>query len=178
MSKKDGQLTQLSLTPLILIMLVPLVVLARPSVAANTPGKLVQELAQAAHNGDIKGFLANMSADTQLAMAGAEATESKLLQAQRDFLATLDERFGKWLQGQQPIIADRKTTLSRFVNIELIGVEQKTSNEARLRLKTITKGSGGRIATQEDTFPAVEERGQWKLELTDLTRGLTQTAAQ
>jgi hypothetical protein len=154
------------------VLLASLVVLTSPAVAASTPGELVQELTRAAHSSDIEGFLAAMSADTRHAMADAVAARSTLVAAQKDFLAALDERFGVGpTGGGQSPIADRKTVLSRFVDIELIGVEQKTANEARLRLKTITKGSGDRIVTKEDTFPAVEESGEWKLDLTDLTRG-------
>src|SRR5262245_45978083 len=53
--------------------LVPLVAFASSAVAANTPEVLVQELAQAAHNGDERGFLSNMSVETQRAMADADA---------------------------------------------------------------------------------------------------------
>ena len=72
-----------------------LVVLATPASAANTPEALVQELSQAAHNGDEKGFLANVSGDTQRALAEADATRPKLVDAQRDFQTALDEHFGK-----------------------------------------------------------------------------------
>jgi hypothetical protein len=164
----------------IIVLLASLVVLTSPAVAASTPGDLVQELTRAAHSSDIEGFLAAMSADTRHAMAEAEAARSTFVAAQKDFLAALDERFGVGPTGggQSPIAADRKTVLSRFVDIELIGVDQKTANEARLRLKTVTKGSGDRIVTEEDTFPAVEESGEWKLDLTGLTRGRIQIADQ
>src|SRR5262249_4314501 len=130
---------------------------------------------QAAHNGDERGFLANMSGETQRAMANADAAGSKLIQAQNDFQTALDERFGQGEgRGEQPRIADRKTVLSRLVNIELIGVEQKTPTEARLRLKTISKGATDRTVTEEDALPAVKEGDEWKLELTDVTREMTQ----
>jgi hypothetical protein len=167
------------------------VALVSPAIAASTPGELIQELAQAAHNKDVNSFLANMSADTQRAMADADAASLKLSQAQRDFLTALNEHFGEGLRDRpQPmpiVIIDRKTTLSRCVNVELINVEQKTPTEAQLRLKTTSKISGSRTATErttteEGTISAVVESGEWKLELTDLTRGqirgaVRQTAA-
>lgn len=113
--------------------LVPLVAFASPAVAANTPEVLVQELAQAAHNGDERGFLSNMSVETQRAIANADAAGSKLTQAQKDLQAALDEHFGKAIPGRskQPRITDRKTVLSRLLNIELMGVAHKTPTEAR-----------------------------------------------
>jgi hypothetical protein len=56
----------------------------------------------------------------------------------------------------------------------LIGVEQKTPTEAWLRLKTTSKGGGDQTATEEDTLPAVKEGDDWKLELTDVTRAITE----
>lgn len=67
----------------------PLVGFASPAVAANTPEVLVQELTQAAHNGDERGFLSNMSVETQRAMGDADAAGSKLTQAQKDLQAVL-----------------------------------------------------------------------------------------
>ena len=58
------------------VILMALVALASPAAAANTPEALVQELTQAAHNGDEKAFLANMTGDTRRAMAEADATRS------------------------------------------------------------------------------------------------------
>lgn len=165
----------------ITVLLASMVVLASPAVAASTPGELVQELTRATHNGDINGFLAAMSANTRRAMADAEATGSKVEEAQKDFLAALNERFGVGPLGGggQFRIPDRKTVLSQLVDIELIGVEQKTPNEAQLRLKIVTKGSDGdRIATEEATFSVVEENGEWKLDLTDFAPGIIRTAAQ
>jgi hypothetical protein len=163
------------------------VALVSPAIAASTPGELIQELAQAAHNKDVNSFLANMSADTQRAMADADAASLKLSQAQRDFLTALNEHFGEGLRDRpQPmpiVIIDRKTTLSRCVNVELINVEQKTPTEAQLRLKTTSKISGSRTATErttteEGTISAVVESGEWKLELTDLTRGQIRAAVR
>jgi len=156
--------------------LVPLVAFASSAVAANTPEVLVQELAQAAHNGDERGFLSNMSVETQRAMADADAAGSKLTQAQKDVQAALDEHFGTGVpcRSEQPRIADRKTVLSRLVNIELIGVEHKTPTEARLRLKTTSKGGGDQTTSEEDTLPAVKEGDDWKLELTDVTQAITE----
>jgi hypothetical protein len=162
------------------LLLVSFVVLASPAVAASTPRELIQELTRAAHDGDVKGFLAAMSANTRRAMAEAEAAGSKLALAQKDFSAALDERFGVGQLGGAARfpIADRKAVLSRFVEIDLAGVEQKTRNKARLRLKTAAKNFGGQTATEEDTFPAVKENGQWKLDLTDLTQEKIHTAVQ
>src|SRR5262249_57222919 len=103
--------------------LVPLVAFASSAVAANTPEVLVQELAQAAHNGDERGVLSNMTVETKRAIADADAAGSKLTQAQGDLQAALDEHFGRGGLGRskQPRIADRKTVLSRLVDIELIG---------------------------------------------------------
>jgi len=163
------------------------VALVSPAIAASTPGELIQELAQAAHNKDVNSFLANMSADTQRAMADADAASLKLSQAQRDFLTALNEHFGEGLRDRpQPmpiVIIDRKTTLSRCVNVELINVGQKTPTEAQLRLKTTSKISGSRTATErttteEGTISAVVESGEWKLELTDLTRGQIRAAVR
>jgi hypothetical protein len=159
-----------------LTVILPLVALASPAIAANTPEALVRELTQAAYNGDEKAFVANLTGDTQRAMAEVDATSSKLVEAKKNFQAALDERFGNSPPGggQQPGIVDRKTVLSRLVNIELIGVEQKTPTEAELRLKTISKGSGDQTVTEEDTLPAVKEGDEWKLELADLTRRIIQ----
>jgi hypothetical protein len=66
------------------VLLASMVVLASPAVAASTPGELVQELTRAAHNRDVNGFFAAMSANTRRAMADAEATGSKLVEAQKD----------------------------------------------------------------------------------------------
>jgi hypothetical protein len=156
-----------------------LIALAGPALAANTPVQLVQALTKAAHNGDVRGFLANMSVSSQLAFTDADATQAGLVEAQKKFQAALDERFGKGHQVQPPPPTDgRKAVLSRLVDIELVSVYQKTPNEAQLRLKTITKDTGGRLVTEENTFPAVKEGGEWKLELTELARGTKQAAAQ
>jgi hypothetical protein len=90
--------------------MVLLVAFASPAVAANTPEVLVQELTQAARNGDERGFLSNMSVETQRAMADADAAGSKVTQAQKDLQAALDEHFGKGVpgRGEQPRTADRK----------------------------------------------------------------------
>jgi len=162
------------------VFLMSLLVLATPATAASTPGELVQELVRAAHSGDEKAFLAAMTAGTRHAMTDAEAAGSKLKGAEKNFLAALDERFGvgQLGGGVRFPITDRKAVLSRFVNIDLIGVEQKKPSEARLRLKTVTKISGDQVATEEDTFPAIKKSGQWKLDLTDLTQGIIQAAAQ
>ncbi|MGO8846344.1 MAG: hypothetical protein ACLQFI_13585 [Methylocella sp.] len=140
----------------------------------------MQELSQTAHDSDQKGFLAAMSANTRHAMAEAEAMGSKLTLAQKDFSTALDESFGIGLLGGAARfpIADRKAVLARFVAIDLVGVEQKTPKEARLRLKTITKNFGDQTATEEDTFTAVKENGEWKLDLSDLTHGIMRTAVQ
>ena len=117
-----------------------------------------------------------MSVETQRAMADADAAGSKVTQAQKDLEAALDEHFGKGVsgRGEQPRIADRKTVLSRLVNIKLIGVEQKTPTEARLRLRTTSKDGEDQTATEEDTLPTVKEGDDWKLELTDVTRLITE----
>jgi len=162
------------------VLLASLVALTSPIVAASTPGELVQELSQTAHDSDQKGFLAAMSASTRRAMAEAEAMGSKLTLAQKDFSTALDESFGIGLLGGAARfpIADRKAVLARFVAIDLVGVEQKSPKEARLRLKTITKNFGDQTATEEDTFTAVKENGEWKLDLSDLTHGIMRTAVQ
>ena len=162
------------------VLLASLVALTSPAVAASTPGELVQELSRTAHDSDQKGFLAAMSASTRRAMAEAEAMGSKLTLAQKDFSTALDESFGIGLLGGAARfpIADRKAVLARFVAIDLVGVEQKTPKEARLRLKTITKNFGDQTATEEDTFTAVKENGEWKLDLSDLTHGIMRTAVQ
>lgn len=147
------------------VLLASLVALTSPAVAASTPGELVQELSRTAHDSDQKGFLAAMSASTRRAMAEAEAMGSKLTLAQKDFSTALDESFGIGLLGGAARfpIADRKAVLARFVAIDLVGVEQKTPKEARLRLKTITKNFGDQTATEEDTFTPSKKtaRGNW-----------------
>jgi hypothetical protein len=102
-----------------------------------------------------------MSANTRRVMAEAEATGSKLTLAQKDFSTALDECFGVGQLGGAARfpIANRKAVLSRFVEIDLVGVEQKTRNKARLRFKTVTKNFGDQTATEEDTFPAVKKNG-------------------
>ena len=52
---------------------------------------------------------------------------------EKDLQAALDEHFGKAIPGRskQPRITDRKTVLSRLLNIELMGVAHKTPTEAR-----------------------------------------------
>jgi hypothetical protein len=74
-----------------------------------------------------------MSVETQRAIANADAAGSKLTQGQKDLQAALDEHFGKAIPGRskQPRITDRKTVLSRLLNIELMGVAHKTPTEAR-----------------------------------------------
>jgi hypothetical protein len=164
------------------VILAALVAFLSPASAASTPGELIQKLAQAAHNNDVSSFLAEMSTDTRRAMADADAAASKLRQAQMDFLTALDERFGEGLRSRPQlmpiVIVDRKTTLSRLVSAELVNVEQKTPTEAQLRLKSTSKVSESRTATEEDTISAVVENGEWKLELTDLTRGQIRAAVR
>jgi hypothetical protein len=155
------------------------VMLASPMAVANTPRELVQGLTRAAHGGDFNAFLAEMSANTRRAMTDADVARSKLIKAQKGYAAALDERFGAGRLGGATRfgIADRKTILSQFVDIDLIAVEQNMPNKTLLRLKTIAKGSNGRITTEENTFPAIQENGKWKLDLTDLILVLIQTAA-
>ena len=162
------------------LLLASFAVLTTPAVAASTPQEAIHELTRAAHNGDVESFLAATSANTRRAMAEAEAAGSKLVLAQKDFSAALDERFGVGKLGGAARfpVADRKAVLSRFVEINLVRVEQKAPNKAELRLKTVTKTFGGRITTEEDTFPAVKENGAWKLDLADLTQGIIQRVAR
>jgi hypothetical protein len=155
------------------------VALVRPAVAASTPNELVQELNRAAQ-GDFDGFIAAMSVDTRHAMADTEAVELKLSDAQKDFALALDRRFGAnpLGSGGRVVTTDRKALLSRFVNIELIGAEEQSANRVQLHLKTVTRGFRDRIVTEENILPAVNENGEWKLDLTGVARSIIQTATQ
>lgn len=156
-----------------------LAALAAPAFAANTPQQLAQELTRAAHESDVEGLLSATTANTRRAFADADAVAKKLIAAQRDFLEALSERFGSAPAGGGPSrSADRKTALSRFVDIELVNVEHKSAHEAQLRLKTTAKDSMGQASTEEDVLPAVQEHGQWKLDLKGVTEAQIRTAAQ
>src|SRR5262249_55228832 len=98
----------------------------------------------------------------------------------KDFLLALDTRFGAAPigGGERFTVPDHKALLSHFESIDLIGVEQQSSNRAQLHLKTVTKGFGHGSVTEEGTVPAVAENGEWKLDLTGMIRGITQTAMQ
>jgi len=162
------------------VLLAAVIALARPAVAASTPAELVQELNRAAHSGDVDAFTAAMSAASRQAMADAEAAGAKLAAARNDFLLTLATRFGSAPTGSiaRVPIADRKALLSRFANIELVSVDNQSADHAQLHLKTVTKGFGDRTVATEDTLPAVNEGGDWKLDLTGVTQSVIGTAAQ
>ena len=148
-----------------------------PVLAAGSPEQLVQALTQAARQGDVDGFLASMSTGTQKALTDAAATQTKLQEAQRSFQAALDERFGKSNRVKPPAPPDRKSVLAKFVNLELLGAEPKGPNETRLRLKTSSKDLRGRVRTEENSFTAVKENGEWKLEWAEMAQGASHAAA-
>lgn len=162
------------------VLLATVIALAEPAVAASTPAELAQGLNRAAQSGDVDAFTAAMSGASRQAMADAEAAGAKLAAARNDFLLALDTRFGSAPTGggARVPIPDRKALLSRFVNIELVSVDNQSADHAQLHLKTVTKGIGDRTVTTEDTLPAVSESGDWKLDLTGVTQGVIASAAQ
>jgi hypothetical protein len=118
-----------------------------------------------------------------------EATTRTLIQPSQLVLneVKLGQSYGLW-QVNGTIQNNSQYPLSRFwlhvtvrdcpapscVTIELIGVEHKTPTEARLRLKTTSKGGGDQTTREVDMLPAVKEGDDWKLELTDVTRAITE----
>jgi hypothetical protein len=83
--------------PLVLILPIVLIqgVLAGPAWPAETPEQLVASLAQAAHHRDAAGFIANMSRASKRALADTQEMQARLVQAERSYQDTLDQRFGK-----------------------------------------------------------------------------------
>ena len=126
---------------------------------------LVGDLARAARAGDEAGFLAELSSGTHRAMADAEAARSKLAAAQAQYSAALSERFGSGRIGGGTRFpgSDHGTALSRFVDITLTSVDQKTPREAVLHLSTVTKVPGGRPRSRRTCFqPSRKGRyGSW-----------------
>lgn len=150
---------------------------AVPSFAAADLQQLLQALVAAARKGDVQGFLANTSRASQRALAEAEAAQKKLDEAQKNFQAALDQRFGEGHGATSSAPRGRKTVLGRLVSLELLSVQQKSPDEALLRMKTSSKDTTGRVIAEEDTFTAVREGGKWKVVLTNLAEGASQIAA-
>ena len=149
------------------------VLASSPVLAASTPEDLVHELNQAVHAGNLDAYRAALSAKTRRAMKEADAAGSSLDLAQRNYSDALNERFGSGpVGGGSPF---HMSPLSRYGSISLVSVQQRSQRGALLRLRIITRGRGQHPSTDDHTFPAVVEVGQWKLDLTGITRSIIRT---
>lgn len=155
---------------------VGLIVIATAASAADTPQQLLLRLTQAAHNRDLQGFVANLSAPSRAELARETAAGNELSQARARFEAALDAHFGG---GRPPSFPppDRASVLARFVSLELLNLREQGLNRAQLEIRTLSRDHKGRQVSEEDSFAAVRERGQWRLDLLSLLRGSRQITA-
>jgi hypothetical protein len=155
------------------IVLPIILTLASPILAANefggAPRELGPALTRAAQNGDIDTFLALLSSGTRSAMQGAGAAQSNLMAAQNAYYAAVAERFGSGRLGTGVRFPqDAKAALSRVAEVDVTEVERQSPRRILLRLRTTIKQPDGRTTTQDDSFPAVQESGVWRLDLSEL----------
>jgi hypothetical protein len=165
------------------VALASILALASPLLATDeyrsSPQALGPALTEAARSGEAGTFLVLMSASTRRAMEGARAAQSSLIAAQNAFYAAVAERFGAGHLGTGTRFPQNaKAALSRFAAVEVTRVEHQTPQRVLLQLRTTVKQMDGRTTTENDTFPAVQESGRWRLDLSDLYRGLAQRYAQ
>jgi hypothetical protein len=163
------------------------IVVVTPAAAArvaDTPSDLVQSLRNAIYRGNLTAFEANLTNASKRALAASNAAASRLADAQRTFLASLDQRFGKTKQlsnVDSPIerlydpIARREAALSLVANLDLVEVRATSSEIAQVTLRTVRNDPAGHTVTQTETFRALREGGRWKLDIAQLALGKAQT---
>ena len=138
--------------------------------AADNPEQLLRALTDAARKGDQAAFLSNLSNASRRSLTQADAVAEQLYNAQTGFRAALNERFGAGTVLTPVARSDRKIALARLVDLTLVS-SHPAPNGFELRVKTSTKGSGDRVLTEENTFTAVREGGQLKLDISKVVDG-------
>jgi hypothetical protein len=123
----------------------------------------------------LKGTSANRNS-SYFDWTSTESTQTRLIQARRNFLSALDERFGKGPSASPAPQMDWRTVLVSLVSLQLVNVQLTGPNQARLELKTTSKGPRDRLVAEDYTFPAVKEQGYWKLDIVALTTGAARPA--
>jgi hypothetical protein len=156
-----------------------LVLFAIPAIAASTPQQLIETLAQSAHRGNVEEFFANTTEASRHALADAQAAGTKMAEAKQRYLDALDARFGKAYRSKNPAPGGLSTPLSRIVKLELVSVQPKGPNQALLEVKTDSTTGRGQVISRTNTFTAVKEGGQWRLDLTPwIKEGIRSAAAR
>jgi hypothetical protein len=138
---------------------------AHATPAARTPEALIEDLAAAAKQGDVSGFLSYLTADSRKAVD--KSLESKAsLQAAREALETaLDKRFGKGEPVPTLPPKDFESVLRHISSFELLSRTAGQNGTMNLRVKTSLRIGELKSVVGEHTFVAREENGGWKLEL-------------
>jgi hypothetical protein len=149
-----------------------------PSEAAEpggTPVSLVQAQVAAARRQDADGFLEGLTSSSRQALNEASARRAALGDAQRDFRAALDQRFGAGPAMLAEPLPDIRTALLRLAAAEVVGETKKPDGSVELRVHTSIK-VGGKIFVRDEVMAARREDGAWKLVL-GLTDGRVATQA-
>jgi hypothetical protein len=92
----------------------------------------------------VKGTSANRNS-SYFDWTSTESTQTRLIQARRNFLSALDERFGKGPSASPAPQMDWRTVLVSLVSLQLVNVQLTGPNQARLELKTTSKGPRDRL---------------------------------
>jgi hypothetical protein len=138
--------------------------LAQP--AFQEAEELLQRLVAAAQAARTSDFLAGLTVDSQEAINSAQASYTGLSAAHSEFLAALEQRFGK-SQPQQVMVRrdDFAGIISRLRAVKVLDVKEKTSESMKVvvRLQTLTPTGG--VTASEQTVTLKQEGGGWKLQL-------------
>jgi hypothetical protein len=148
-----------------ILVLVWTTALAYSAPLAKTPDDLIRNLINAAQQGNTDDFLAGLTSSSRKAVADSFLRQRELDAAQQAFQQALDERFGKGAPTLPSSPEDLKSAIGRLAGAELVEKAPAPGGGMKLRVKTSVKGTGGVVATRDETLLARQEGGAWKLVL-------------
>jgi hypothetical protein len=172
---QDGWTMKLTVTALAICALVAVSAGAGSSPTA-TPQELVAALAAAAQRGDVEKLVSDTSVRSRQALAAADSAESSLAAATSDFQSALEDRFGMGRRVRAlPPPPKRKEILSQLSKIELLSLRPAGAGEVHMQVRLSLRTAAG-SRTEERTLTAVQEGGEWKLDLSAVAVGIAQSA--
>ena len=91
---------------------------------ARTPDQLVKNLTEAAETGEVKDYLANLSAGSAQAIKESIANRAALFQTQQKLQQALDDRFGKGGKLLSPPPDSLKSATRHLISAEILSKKQ------------------------------------------------------